>query len=211
MAIKISLEKTDSRLFCCSKWWGDPDMPKDMSYPMYKTADSEEYPLTFVCQIDCSEIYALDPSCGLPPEGMLYFFAALDEYLGYETPFHLGLGSWPKGAVKVKYAKTVNPETFESYIMVDDEDEPLTLPPLKMQFSLCDEADDGIKLLGVPFSGDVRDNCPGLVNLLQIDSEADSLEEDIRFYDCGFFHFLLKPSELENQWWHSCGGYLTSL
>ena len=95
--------------------------------------------------------------------------------------------------------------------MVDDEDEPLTLPPLKMQFSLCDEAEDGIKLLGVPFSGDVRDNCPGLVNLLQIDSEADSLEDDISFYDCGFFHFLLKPSELENQWWHSCGGYLTSL
>ena len=86
-----------------------------------QTPDSEEYPLTFRLSDRLFRKYtALDPSCGLLRKEMLYFFAALDEYLGYETPFHLGLGSWPKGAVKVKYATTVNPETFESYIMVDD-------------------------------------------------------------------------------------------
>ena len=27
MAIKINLEQTETELFCCSKWWGDPDLP----------------------------------------------------------------------------------------------------------------------------------------------------------------------------------------
>ena len=48
MAIKINLEKTDSILFCSSKWWGDPDMPEDMEYPF-----AEDCPLTFICQIAC--------------------------------------------------------------------------------------------------------------------------------------------------------------
>ena len=41
MAIKLTLEKTQKSLFCESKWWGDPDMPADASYPMMK-----------VCEID---------------------------------------------------------------------------------------------------------------------------------------------------------------
>ena len=34
MAIRLTLKKTDRVLFCGSKWWGDPDMPHDMQYPM---------------------------------------------------------------------------------------------------------------------------------------------------------------------------------
>ena len=36
MAIRLTLEKTQKSLFCESKWWGDPDMPADASYPMMK-------------------------------------------------------------------------------------------------------------------------------------------------------------------------------
>ncbi len=64
MAIKINLQETEQELFCCSKWWGDPDLPADMEYPLAKAEeDGEEfdYPLTFVCQIDCADIPDLVP------------------------------------------------------------------------------------------------------------------------------------------------------
>ena len=70
MAIKIKLQETDSRLFCCSKWWGDPDMPADMAYPMIQGDDSEDYPLTFICQIDCADLAEICPDSKLPKEGM---------------------------------------------------------------------------------------------------------------------------------------------
>lgn len=210
MAIKIKLSETESRLFCCSKWWGDPDMPADMQYPMYIGEDGEEYPLTFICQIDCADIAETAPDTILPKEGMLYFFAALDEYLGYEVPFHLGLGDWPKGTVKVKYTKSVNPETFESFIMVDENDEPLTAAALKMEFSVCDDEEDGLKLLGVPFNGDVRDSHPEEMNFLQVDSEDETLD-GVHIYDCGMFNILLSKDNIENARWSRSLGCLSSL
>lgn len=204
MAIKISLEETDSRLFCCSKWWGDPDMPEDMAYPMVKGEDGEEYPLTFVCQIDCADIAAIDPDSGLPADGMLYFFAALDEYLGYDVPIHNGQGKWPKGAVKVKYARNINPETFESYIMVDEDDQPSTMPALKMDFSVCKDNEPCLRLLGTA-SGASGKDAPAHTNLLRID--PDEVEE-LDFESGRIFSFLLSQDELNNGWWHSSIGYL---
>lgn len=210
MAIRISLSQTESRLFCCSKWWGDPDMPKDMQYPMMTDDNGEEYPLTFVCQIDCADIAELDTEGLLPKEGMLYFFAALDEYLGYDVPFHNGIGELPKGAVKVKYTKQVNPETFESYIMVDEDDEPLAMPALKMEFSQCGDQEDDLKILGQPFSADARDAFPGFVSLLQIDSEGDTIE-GLRLYDCGLLNILISPEHLKAGNWKRCLGFMTSM
>ena len=45
MAIRIDINEENKNLFCDSKWWGDPDMPEDMEYPML-----DGYPLTFLCQ-----------------------------------------------------------------------------------------------------------------------------------------------------------------
>ena len=59
-----------------------------------------EYPLTFICQIDCEDIAPFDKEGLLPHEGMLYFFAAIDEFIGYDSPEHFPLGRWPKKAVK---------------------------------------------------------------------------------------------------------------
>ncbi|MBR4595923.1 MAG: DUF1963 domain-containing protein, partial [Bacteroidales bacterium] len=115
MAIKINLQETEQELFCCSKWWGDPDLPADMEYPLAKAEeDGEEfdYPLTFVCQIDCADIAPFDPEGRLPHEGMFYIFAGLDEYLGFDSPWHNGIGEWPRKQVVVKYTKAVNMETF---------------------------------------------------------------------------------------------------
>ena len=211
MAIGITLEKTDRVLFCASKWWGDPDMPENMEYPVIEVdEDGErfEYPLTFVCQINCEDIAPYDPEGQLPHEGMLYFFAALDEWLGYESPPHTGIGEWPKGHFIVKYAKSINFETFRSCIMVDDEDQPLTEPELEITFSDCDEDADGIKLLGIPYYQDVRDQYPDMMNLLQLD-ENDELE--MRFYDCGTVNLMIKESDLKFANWKNTKAYLHSL
>ncbi|MCM1177597.1 MAG: YwqG family protein [Bacteroides sp.] len=199
MAIKITLSGTESRLFCCSKWWGDPDMPVDMPYPMMKDTDGEEYPLTFICQVDCADIAELDAGGPLPEEGMLYFFAALDEYLGYEAPCHNGPGEWPKGTVLVKYAKHVNPETFESYIMVDDEDEPLALPAMKMEFSQCGDEDACTRLLGA---------CGDFAGLLHVDA-ADAHISGLGFPEGHSFDIAIGRDDLKFGNWKRAKGYLS--
>lgn len=151
MAISLKPRKTESNLFCCSKWWGNPDLPPQAEYPMMKITEEDgtegEYPLTFICQIDCEDIAPFDKEGLLPHEGMLYFFAAIDEFIGYDSPEHFPLGRWPKKAVKVKYAKQINMETFNSCILVDDDDQELAEPAMAIDFAECEDDADGFKIL----------------------------------------------------------------
>ena len=203
MAIRLTVKETDRVLFCGSKWWGDPDMPEAMEYPM-----TEDYPLTFVCQINCEDIAKFDPEGKLPHEGMLYFFAALDQWLGYESPLENGIGEWPKGHFVVKYAKEINFETFRSCIMVDEDDNPITEPEREIEFSECADDADGIKLLGVPFYEEIRMEYPDMINLLQLDEDDELC---MRFYDCGMVNLLMKESDLKFKNWKKTNAYLHSL
>ncbi len=169
MAIRLTLNKTERILFCGSKWWGDPDMPENMQYPvMQVTEDGEtyDYPLTFVCQINCEDIAKYDKEGKLPHEGMLYFFAAVDDYIGYESPVENTMGEWPKGRFVVKYAKTINFETFQTCMLVGDEDEQLTEPELEITFSECENDEACIKMLA-EVAGQ-----PDHISLLQLNSDA---------------------------------------
>jgi uncharacterized protein YwqG len=209
MAIKINLQETETELFCSSKWWGDPDLPADMEYPTIQvTEDGEtfDYPLTFVCQIDCEDIAPLDPEGKLPHQGMFYVFAAIDEYLDYDAPYHNGLGEWARKMVVVKYTKAINMETFRSAILVDDEDQPLTQPALKMSFEACTDTDDCTKLLGIPFFEEVRQEMEGCINFLQIDSDTAGL----RFYDEGQLNLLYTKADFEAGKWKLVKAYMSS-
>ncbi len=190
MAIKLTLNKTERILFCGSKWWGDPDMPENMQYPTMEVTEGGEtydYPLTFVCQINCEDIAAYDKDGLLPHEGMLYFFAAVDDYTGYESPVHNPEGEWPKGRLVVKYAKAINFETFQTCMLVGDGDEQLTEPELEIVFSECDDDETCIKMLG-------NTDIPEHVNLLSLVSDAaggldfgdGSLDVIIRNSDLGY-------------------------
>lgn len=166
MAIRLNLQKTERILFCGSKWWGDPDMPENMQYPTIEAVDEDgekmDYPLTFICQINCEDIAPFDKEGRLPHEGMLYFFGAIDEFLGYGSPVENAVGKWPKGHFVVKYAKSINFETFQSCILVDDEDQSLTEPELEITFSECEDGTEGHIML----SGEVSDEMTGLVRLV---------------------------------------------
>ena len=203
MAIRLTVKETDRVLFCGSKWWGDPDMPEAMEYPM-----TEDYPLTFVCQINCEDIAKFDPEGKLPHEGMLYFFAALDQWLGYESPLENGIGEWPKGHFVVKYAKEINFEAFRSCIMVDEDDNPITEPEREIEFSECADDADGIKILGIPFYEEIRTEYPDMTNLLQLDEDDDLC---MRFYDCGMVNLMMKESDLKFRNWKKTKAYLHSL
>ena len=208
MAIRLKLEKTDRVLFCGSKWWGDPDMPEGMVYPtVLVTEDGEtyDYPLTFICQINCEDIAPYDKEGKFPHEGMLYFFAALDKWIGYDSPTTNDRGEWTKGHVAVKYAKAINFETFQSCMMVDDDGETLTEPELTITFEECEDDAPGIKLLGVPGSEEVRAKYEGCVNLLQIDNE-EALAID--FGKDSALYLMMKESDLKFGNWKRGLAYL---
>lgn len=184
MAIRIDLNRSERVLFCGSKWWGDPDMPENMLYPTIEVTEegeSYDYPLTFICQINCEDIAEFDPDSKLPHEGMLYFFGAIDEMLGYEAPYTHTTGEWPKGHIVVKYAKAINFETFQSCQLVDDENETLTDQELEIVFSECDDNDPCLKILG-NLPEDIAENYPEHTNLLKIDNLSIIIKDsDLKF------------------------------
>ncbi len=188
MAIKLTLGKTERILFCGSKWWGDPDMPENMQYPTMEVTEEGEtydYPLTFVCQVNCEDIAAFDKEGLLPHEGMLYFFAALDDYIGYESPVHNPEGEWPKGRLVVKYAKTINFETFQTCMLVGDADEQLTEPELEIVFSECAVDEPGIKML-------CPCETPDHLTLMHLVSDTVSTLD----FGSGSLDFIIKTSDL---------------
>ena len=197
MAIKLTLKKTERILFCGSKWWGDPDMPENMQYPtVTATEDGEtfDYPLTFVCQKNCEDIASLDTEKRLPHEGMLYFFAALDKWIGYDSPTTNDRGEWSRGHFVVKYAKSINFETFQSCMMVGDEGESLTEPELEICFEQCEDNAPGIKLLGRSCKQSTQEKYPELLNLLQLDKN-EALAMD--FGEGSVLNLLFKESDLK--------------
>ena len=206
MAIKLTLNHSERVLFCASKWWGDPDMPENMQYPTIEvTEDGEtfDYPLTFVCQINCEDLAALDPEGLLPHEGMLYFFAAMDKWLGYDSPTTNGQGEWTKGHFVVKYAKAINFETFQSCMLVDDEDQALTEREMEITFSECADDEKCIKMLGIPASDEVAAKYEGMVDFLQIVKDANlEVEFDSEL------NLMVKPSDLKFGNWKKTVAHL---
>lgn len=200
MAIRIKLESTETELFCSSKWWGDPDLPADMEYPTALAEEDGEtfdYPLTFICQIDCEDIAPFDPEGKLPHQGMFYIFAGLDEYLGYDSPWHNGKGEWERKQIVVKYTKTINFETFRAAQLVDDEDQPLTQPALKMHFEACPDDEHCTRLLG-------QCSEDGYVNFLQLASGTGGLT----FPGTSVLNLLYKAADMEAGKWKIIKGFM---
>lgn len=212
MAIQLSFQKTERILFCASKWWGDPDMPANMEYPTIEvTEDGEtyDYPLTFLCQINCEDIASFDPDNKLPHEGMLYFFAAIDRWHGYDSPTANDRGEWTKGHCVVKYAKAINFETFNTCMLTDDDDQSLTDPELEIIFSECADDAPVCRLLGNPTDSETAAKMPDMISLLQIASD-ELLALDFGSPD-SFCNFMIKDPDLHYGNWKRAKVYLSPL
>ena len=208
--IKLETTPVDSPLYGQSKWWGEPDMPEELDWPEKKVTDEDgetyDDPLIFVCQIRCEDIAVLDPQGLLPHEGMLYFFAALDYFLGdFDTPAYPGMGQWQPDYFRVLYSPKC--EQLHTHHMVCSDGSPATLPAESITFSSCLPSDDGLKILGTPYIEEVREAMPGMISLLQVD-ESDRW--NLVFHDCGMLHFLIKQSDLLARRWERVACHLFS-
>lgn len=204
MAIGLKFEKSNQPLTGQSKWWGAPDLPEDWDYPCSEDGN----PLTFVCQIRCEDIAALDTEGLLPHTGMLYFFAQIGEYvqcMDIAEGEHNGLGEWGEDAYRVLY--TPSCDDLEPFEIIYDDGEPAFLEAEAIIFSQVPEHYDSFKLLGKPYYDEVAEQYEDSVCLLQIDENDDW---GMTLYDCGMICFLMTPEQLKAQQWDAATVYFHS-
>lgn len=209
-SIRLIFSKTDEPLEGCSKWWGAPDLPKGSPYPVVPCKDGEDEwcePLTFLCQIRCEDIADLDEENLLPHEGMLYFFAAVDYFLGLDSPLDTPMGEWPSECVRVIYSPVC--EGLEPYeLHWSDSGESVFMPAEKLTFETCGMLEEGFKLLGRPYLMEINEEYDtDYVSLLQIEESDDW---GLRFFDCGNLCLLIRKAQLRGRFWESVVGYLHS-
>lgn len=197
--IHLKLLPTAEKLPCgTSRFWGNPDLPKGVDYPMYTDEDGEDYPYCFVCQLNLEEVAECDPEGRLPHKGLLAFFAKIDHFLGYCTGcYDIGGTVSDPDAVKVFYF----PETdnMREVVLVDDDDNELSPHELQVEFgAAADELDDHA-LFAPPTYRPWETWDPPFEDwqiLLQVDSfEGDDFQ--LNFMDCGVLDFLIAPEKLE--------------
>lgn len=197
-AIKINFSSANGNtLKNQSKWWGAPDLPEDWEYPDIPDEEGEPTPLTFICQIRCADLAELDTENLLPHKGMLYFFAAIDEYMDdseYECPFYNGLGEWSEKTYKVLYSPST--DHLEPYEITWVDGSPAYLPAEVISFEEDGAYSDAFRLLGKPYFEQVQSEYEDYLNLLQIDEED---RWHLRFYDCGMINFLITPEDLKQK------------
>ena len=195
MSVKLLFSKAQGDCFSESKWWGFPDMPDSLEYPMIEISeDGETYrdPLTFICQIRCDDIAQYDNEGLLPHEGMLYFFAYLDYFLGNPDADCPGSSEWNKDCFKVLY--TADCKDLHHHRVLYDDGTEACLPPERVSFAEGSH-DDSFRLLGKPFFCEISDEYPDMLSLLQVDEDDDW---GLRFFDCGMLNFLIKRKDLKS-------------
>ncbi|MBQ8335017.1 MAG: DUF1963 domain-containing protein [Tidjanibacter sp.] len=196
MAIKITTNPTDHDLVGKSHWWGFADLPDGVEYPCRKGGEVDdegtEETLTFICQLRLEDVAPLDTEGALPREGMLWFFADLDYFLGdLEAPCE-GTGEWPEGSYKVIYSPHCNNLNTHKVCWADGES--ACMPAEQMEFEQTEPYDGGHKLLGYPLMDEWGDTADGELRLLlQVDSED---RWGLRFFDMGTLCFLIGAEDL---------------
>lgn len=200
--IYIRLSDSSTKLSCgASRFWGNPDLPAEMSYPMYVDEDGDEYPYQFVCQINLGDVAPYDLGHLLPESGLLLFFARIDRYLGYyDDTGSIGGTISPADAVKVVYLPECN--DLVEKVLVDDDGLQISPRELQICFSTKLPAlEDEHALLAAPTHREWEswdapyEDC---IILLQVDSFSGD-DFSLNFMDCGVLDFLISPSELKTR------------
>ena len=203
--IDMKLTPSDKELpLGSSYFWDAPQLPSEDLYPMTTDEDGNEYPMQFICQINCEQLPDND---WLPKKGMLYFFGEIDYFLGYDVKQPYGLGKWPEYAAKVVYTD-VTPDKLKHVNFFQEDD---MIPPHAITFSEGVVRDMGFRLLGKPYEEEVDNEFGvGWVQLLQLDTDANDYF-DLNFYDTGLLYLMIKMEQLQECKFSRIRPYMTSL
>lgn len=178
MAIRINIVDSHPNLFCDSKWWGDPELPEDLKYPMV-----EGVPMTFITQLSLYDLSKFDSDGLLPQEGMFYFFADLDEFIDEAPESVIEL---PRSSFAVRYTKTVNMETFATVQLMDEDDEPIAPAAYPVEFEQVADDAEGTVILGTKLPETIREAIPDAVSILSFVFAQSRFQFVLSSKDIGF-------------------------
>ena len=200
--IHLSLSTPDERIpLGSSRFWGNPDLPKDFDYPMYIDSDGDNYPYFFICQINLADIAPFDTSNRLPHTGLLSFFAKIDYHMGYyaDEPEISGYIS-DTDAVKVFYFPSA--DNMEEVILLDDNDEQSSPRELQIAFSASlPPLSEEHMLFALPTHREWETWDHPYEDwqiLLQVDSFSGH-DFNLNFIDFGVLDILISPDDLKAQ------------
>ena len=181
--IKLKISKPKDKLFAgSSKLFGDPHVWDGFEWP-YIEENGERYDLTFLCQINCAEVFPFDKEGLLPETGMLYFFYDLDTMP--EAPDE-------KSAQVLWYNGELS--ALHEMILTDEDGNSLAFSEQRIDFDVADANEKSSHLL----LGDMtqsRDFIKDYLPLLRIDS-LETEDAEIRFKDNGTLCFYIEKEKL---------------
>lgn len=181
-----------------SRFWGNPDLPAGVGYPMYTDDEGDDFPYYFICQINLAELAAFAPENPLPKSGLLSFFGKIDHYLDYmaATDGILGYISAPED-VKVLYFPST--DDMREVVIVDDNNTPTSPEEMEIGFAWdADPLSPEHALFAEPTHREWETWDHPFEKwriLLQIDS-FDGMDFNLNFMDFGVLDFLISPEDL---------------
>ena len=195
-----------------SRFWGNPDLPIGVDYPMYIDEDGDQYPYFFICQINLEQLASFAPNNPLPHTGLLSFFAKIDHYIGYSTAdYKIGGHVSNQDAVKVLYFPTTN--TLREVILVDEEDNQTSPNELEICFTTdMGKLEDEHILFAEPTHREWEtweSPFEDWTILLQIDS-FEGKDFQLNFMDFGVMDFLISPISLKKHDFSNVRGIILS-
>lgn len=181
--IKLKISKPKDKLFAgSSKLFGNPDVWDGFEWP-YIEENGEKYDLTFLCQINCTEVSALDKEDRLPKTGILYFFYDLDTMP--ET-------SDSRSARVLRYNGELS--VLHEMLLTDEAGNSLAFSEQKIDFEASDADEKSSHLL----LGDMTQSCDFIKDylpLLRIGS-LETEDAEIRFNGNGALCFYIEKEKL---------------
>ena len=181
--IKLKISKPKDKLFAgSSKLFGNPDVWDGFEWP-YIEENGEKYDLTFLCQINCTEVSALDKEGWLPQSGILYFFYDLDTMPEMSNSRSARV-LWYNGELSA----------LHEMLLTDEDGNSLAFSEQKIDFEAEDAEGKSSHLL----FGDMTQSCDFIKDnlpLLRIGS-LETEDAEIRFKSNGSLCFYIEKEKL---------------
>ncbi len=172
-----------------SKFFGNPHLPKDFTWPEYTDSDGENYYMDFICQINCRDIAPFDKDGLFPKEGILYFFYPLED-----TPFTL------HGSDAVCYYYNGDLSHTDELCLIFDDGTDFSTKEQKLELYVDDREEyPDHHLLGEPSMYPFDGDAVGLEDMILLFELYSFKTEDrnVCFWDDGTLQFYVSPEKLK--------------